>query len=723
MITSEQINAFRSVVESGSYSAGGCAITRYRFTSKSVMGLTLHYNHRGGLPGLNSKSIAWCQMRLRFIFFYRLLLSLITGCPAFLYASPYRIEVIAVNAENMRYIACTSGTVHQARHDLSEASNRHLSNESLPPGIEESGDTQKKMLCELKDDDNFITPTPTLPPVPDVIEFAHEKEVSIQNELAASTLTVKPTPDEPAARHFTYSTIRAEASTNDMQSTTLLPQASILSASASSSPADFQSNGNKLLCTHCGKSLIAGMHTQKQNHQKQLMGQSPSSFAGPGGLGGQGKDQQDEENKDAKRAQHKKYTPPPPPQGGGSKRRQFRSAVTAAQRLPDVKPHAQCRLRLLKLQRINDYLLLEEEYITNQSRLNRESSIDREQLMVDELRGSPMKVGVLEEIIDENHAIVSGSDGLPHYVNIMSFVDRDKLEPGGQVLLHSKQMSIIGVLSDEVDPMVRVMMVEKAPKESYVDIGGLEKQIQEIKEAVELPLTHQELYDEMGISPPKGVIFYGPPGTGKTLLAKAVAHHTSATFLHVVGSELIQKHLGDGARLVRELFRAAEEYAPSIVFIDEIDAVGTKRYESHSSGENEIKRTMLELLNQLDGFDSRTDVKVIMATNRIEALDPALIRPGRIDRKIEFPVPDSETQKKIFNIHTAKMALAEDVNLEEFIITRDNLSGADIKAICTEAGLLALRERRIRVTQTDFRKAREQIMYLKNECISEGLYL
>merc|ERR1712226_1332405 len=237
---------------------------------------------------------------------------------------------------------------------------------------------------------------------------------------------------------------------------------------------------------------------------------------------------------------------------------------------------------------------------------------------------------------------------------------------------------------------VSVMKVEKAPLESYADVGGLSKQIQEVKEAVELPLTHPELYEDIGIKPPKGVIFYGPPGTGKTLLAKAVANETAATFLRVVGSELIQKYLGDGPKLVRELFRVAEEHAPSIVFIDEIDAVGTKRYESNSGGERGVQRTLLELLNQLDGFDSRGDVKVIMATNRIETLDPALIRPGRIDRKIEFPLPDEKTKRRIFGIHTGRMTLSGDVDLEEYIMSKDDLSGADIKAICTEAGLLAL---------------------------------
>merc|ERR1712178_184136 len=195
--------------------------------------------------------------------------------------------------------------------------------------------------------------------------------------------------------------------------------------------------------------------------------------------------------------------------------------------------------------------------------------------------------------------------------------DKDQIEPGCTVLTHNKTLSVVGLLSDDVDPMVNVMKVDKAPTETFADIGGLESQIQEIKEAVEMPLTHPELYEDIGIKPPKGVILYGEPGTGKTLLAKAVANSTSATFLRVVGSELIQKYLGDGPKLVRELFRVAEEHAPTIVFIDEIDAVGTKRYDSTSGGAKEIPRTMLELLNQLDGFDSRTDVKVILATNKI----------------------------------------------------------------------------------------------------------
>lgn len=322
-----------------------------------------------------------------------------------------------------------------------------------------------------------------------------------------------------------------------------------------------------------------------------------------------------------------------------------------------------------------------------------------------------------------SHCIVSSSSGPEYYVSIMSFVDKSQLEPGCSVLLHNKTNAVVGVLADDVDPMVSVMKVDKAPLESYADVGGLEEQIQEIKEAVELPLTHPELYEDIGIKPPKGVILYGEPGTGKTLLAKAVANSTSASFLRVVGSELIQKYLGDGPKLVRELFRVAEDMSPSIVFIDEIDAIGTKRYDSNSGGEKEIQRTMIELLTQMDGFEARGDVKVIMATNKIETLDPALLRPGRIDRKIEFPLPDVKTKRHIFGIHTSRMNLSEDVNMEEFVMAKDELSGADIKALCTEAGLLALRERRMQVTHDDFSKAKEKVLYKKKEGVPEGMFM
>lgn len=431
------------------------------------------------------------------------------------------------------------------------------------------------------------------------------------------------------------------------------------------------------------------------------MGQSQSGGAG----GGDKKDDKDKK---------KKYEPPIPTRVGKKKRKV--KGPDAAMKLPQVTPHTRCRLKLLKLERIKDYLLMEEEFIRNQERLKpQDEKNEEERSKVDDLRGTPMSVGNLEEIIDDNHAIVSTSVGSEHYVSILSFVDKDQLEPGCSVLLNHKVHAVVGVLGDDTDPMVTVMKLEKAPQETYADIGGLDTQIQEIKESVELPLTHPEYYEEMGIKPPKGVILYGSPGTGKTLLAKAVANQTSATFLRVVGSELIQKYLGDGPKLVRELFRVAEEHAPSIVFIDEIDAVGTKRYDSNSGGEREIQRTMLELLNQLDGFDSRGDVKVIMATNRIETLDPALIRPGRIDRKIEFPPPNEEARLDILKIHSRKMNLTRGINLRKIAELMPGASGAEVKGVCTEAGMYALRERRVHVTQEDFEMAVAKVIQKDSE--------
>ncbi|XP_053992814.1 26S proteasome regulatory subunit 4-like [Hylaeus volcanicus] len=426
---------------------------------------------------------------------------------------------------------------------------------------------------------------------------------------------------------------------------------------------------------------------------------------------------------DAQKKNKDKLQSTPIPPSFGRKKKKFKTGVAAA-KFPIVTPNARCLLRKLRLERIKDYLLLEEEFVANQEqKTSLENKQQEEENKIDELRGSPITVGTLEEVIDDHHAIVSLSLGTEYYVHLHTFVDQNALEPGCSVLLHNKVLSIVGVLQDDVNPLVTVMKVDKAPQETYADIGGLDQQVQEIKEAVELPLTHPELYADIGIKPPKGVILYGPPGTGKTLLAKAVANETSATFLRVVGSELIQKYLGDGPKLVREMFRVAEEHSPSIIFIDEIDAVGTKRYEATSGGEREIQRTMLELLNQLDGFDAKTGVKVIMATNRIEALDPALIRPGRIDRKIELPHPDTKTKRRIFQIHTAKMTLAPDVDLEEFVLAKDELSGADIKAICSEAGLLALSERRMWVSQDDFRTGKEKTLQQKKGNVPEGLYL
>ncbi|CAL7940628.1 unnamed protein product [Xylocopa violacea] len=267
---------------------------------------------------------------------------------------------------------------------------------------------------------------------------------------------------------------------------------------------------------------------------------------------------------------------------------------------------------------------------------------------------------------------------------------------------------------NDVTPNSRVAL-QKVPDSTYEMVGGLDKQIKEIKEVIELPVKHPELFDALGIAQPKGVLLYGPPGTGKTLLARAVAHHTECTFIRVSGSELVQKFIGEGSRMVRELFVMAREHAPSIIFMDEIDSIGSSRIESGSGGDSEVQRTMLELLNQLDGFEATKNIKVIMATNRIDILDPALLRPGRIDRKIEFPPPNEEARLDILKIHSRKMNLTRGINLRKIAELMPGASGAEVKGVCTEAGMYALRERRVHVTQEDFEMAVAKVMQKDSE--------
>ncbi|KAM0676202.1 26S protease regulatory subunit 8 [Gurleya vavrai] len=291
-------------------------------------------------------------------------------------------------------------------------------------------------------------------------------------------------------------------------------------------------------------------------------------------------------------------------------------------------------------------------------------------------------------------------------------INEEDIKPGARVALRSDNYALHRILPTLVDPIVSLMMVEKVPDSTYEMVGGLEQQIKEIKETVELPIKHPELFENLGISQPKGVLLYGPPGTGKTLLARAVAHHTACKFIRVSGSELVQKYIGEGSRLVRELFVMAREHAPSIIFMDEIDSIGSARMEK---GDSEVQRTMLELLNQLDGFESTKNIKVIMATNRIDILDPALLRPGRIDRKIEFPNPTLAARVEILKIHSRKMNLTKNMKLEPLAEKLVGASGAEVKAVCTEAGMFALRERRVHVTQEDFEMAVSKVMKKTNE--------
>lgn len=255
-----------------------------------------------------------------------------------------------------------------------------------------------------------------------------------------------------------------------------------------------------------------------------------------------------------------------------------------------------------------------------------------------------------------------------------------------------------------------MMKMTEKPDVSYQDVGGLDVQKQEIREAIELPFTNPELYEQIGIDPPRGVLLYGPPGTGKTMMAKAVAHHTAASFIRVVGSEFVQKYLGEGPRMVRDVFRMAKENAPSIIFIDEIDAIATKRFDAQTGADREVQRILIELLTQMDGFDQSVHVKIIMATNRADTLDPALLRPGRLDRKIEFPNPDRRQKRLVFQACTAKMNLHEEVDLEDFVSRPEKVSSADIASICQEAGMQAVRKNRYVILRKDFEKAYKQVV-------------
>merc|ERR550534_3037730 len=326
-------------------------------------------------------------------------------------------------------------------------------------------------------------------------------------------------------------------------------------------------------------------------------------------------------------------------------------------------------------------------------------------------------VGEVVKAMDKKKVLVKVHPEGKFVVDIDKNIDIGDVTPNCRVALRNDSYTLHKILPNKVDPLVSLMMVEKVPDSTYEMVGGLDKQIKEIKEVIELPVKHPELFDALGIAQPKGVLLYGPPGTGKTLLARAVAHHTECTFIRVSGSELVQKFIGEGSRMVRELFVLAREHAPSIIFMDEIDSIGSTRIESGGSGggDSEVQRTMLELLNQLDGFEPTQDIKVIMATNRIDILDSALLRPGRIDRKIEFPAPSEDARADILRIHSRKMNLTRVIQLKKIAENMPGASGAEIKGVCTEAGMYALRERRVHVTQEDFEMAVAKIMQKDSE--------
>jgi proteasome regulatory subunit len=364
--------------------------------------------------------------------------------------------------------------------------------------------------------------------------------------------------------------------------------------------------------------------------------------------------------------------------------------------------------RNLKLRDANRKVENEKRSAENQ-KVRYEREVRKLRSELERLKGPPLLVGTVLDVLDDNRVVIKSSTGPKFVVNASQFIEQE-LIAGARVALNQQSLAIVGALPPSKDPTVYGMEIIETPTVGYDDIGGLDAQIQELRETVELPLLKPELFKQVGIEPPKGVLLYGPPGTGKTLLAKAVAKQTESVFIRIVGSELVQKYIGEGARLVRELFEMAREKAPSIIFIDELDAIGAKRLDSATSGDREVQRTLMQLLAEMDGFENRGEVKIIGATNRSDILDPALLRPGRFDRLIDIPLPTYEARVEIVKIHTSGMNLAQEIDAERIAKLSDGASGADIKAIAMEAGMFAIRAERESVTIADFDDAVRKVM-------------
>ena len=323
------------------------------------------------------------------------------------------------------------------------------------------------------------------------------------------------------------------------------------------------------------------------------------------------------------------------------------------------------------------------------------------------LKQSPLFVATVQEMTDDGVVIKQHGNNQEALTEVTDEL-REELEPDARVAVNNS-LSIVKRLDNETDVRARVMQVNHSPDVTYNDIGGLDDQMTEVRETVEMPLKHPEMFEKVGIKPPSGVLLYGPPGTGKTMLAKAVANQTDASFIKMAGSELVHKFIGEGAKLVRDLFEVARENEPAVLFIDEIDAIASKRTDSKTSGDAEVQRTMMQLLSEMDGFEDRGEVRIIAATNRFDMLDEAILRPGRFDRLIEVPKPDIEGRELIFQIHTRNMNVAEDVDFGELAELVHDASGADVKAICTEAGMFAIRDDRTEIYMGDFIDAWEKV--------------
>jgi len=329
---------------------------------------------------------------------------------------------------------------------------------------------------------------------------------------------------------------------------------------------------------------------------------------------------------------------------------------------------------------------------------------------INSFKKTPLILATITEVFDDNRVGIRGHVGHDFVVTYPGSIDKDKVIAGARVSLNQDSLAVVEVLPSKKEADIMAMEIEEKPDINYNDIGGLENAIVEIKETVELPIKKPELFEEIGIDPPKGILLYGPPGTGKTLLAKAVANQTNATFIKLVASEFVNKFLGEGARYVRQVFELAKEKSPAIIFIDEIDAIGTKRTHGTQGADREVQRTLMQLLSELDGFESRGNVGIIAATNRPDILDDALIRPGRFDRTIEVPLPNKNGRINILKIHTEKMKIDENIDFESISELTEGFSGADLKAACTEAGMFAIRNERKKVISKDFMDAIDKII-------------
>lgn len=362
---------------------------------------------------------------------------------------------------------------------------------------------------------------------------------------------------------------------------------------------------------------------------------------------------------------------------------------------------------------VNDYrkkLLNKKELESrrNSVKLDLRKSIKEFNKSEDDLKSFQSVGQIVAEILrplDHQRLVVKASSGPRYVVGCRSKVDKEKLTAGTRVVLDMTTLTIMRILPREVDPVVYNMLHEDPGNVSYSAIGGLSDQIRELRESIELPLMNPELFLRVGIKPPKGVLLYGPPGTGKTLLARAIASNIDANFLKVVSSAIIDKYIGESSRLIREMFGYARDHQPCIIFMDEIDAIGGRRFSEGTSADREIQRTLMELLNQLDGFDQLGKVKIIMATNRPDVLDPALLRPGRLDRKIEIPLPNEQSRMEILKIHAAGIAKHGEIDYEAVVKLAEGFNGADLRNICTEAGMSAIRAERDYVIHEDFMKA------------------